>query len=568
MDEREELMALRRLAALEAKAAGQAMPEEKPRATKGGSTLQFGPFDTGIPLSENVNNFLAGVGQNMYALGQGASQFLPGGATRQDVADRRKLDAELLDTKAGKAGSVLSNLLLAAVPGGQTLKGAAMIGGGLGLAQPSTSTAETVSNTLLGAGGGYVGKAAGDKVVQMIGGRRLVRDATQGTQNINVGPGQASASASITANPQATVRGGSTFGEIGDDVSAGLTEGQRNVLADGKRLGFKTTPGQESGSKVLQQFESKLEAQPVTSGRFFAIKDNNQRTLNRIAAQAIGEKSDDLSDAVIGRAYDRMESVFNSVADDIPRNINPDEFLVRLSGLEQKHDGLLPKGLADMPLVQRYINQVANGQTSGAQLNNLQSQLGKAAQNERLRDPALAQAYRDVQNLILDDIATGLTPQARKVFEDTRQQYGLFATLADNPSLLNPSNGNVSGVNLANRFQRKDRGFATGRNDSDLYNAARFAQAFKPIIGDSGTATRSPLNVLEAVASVPASIATRAYTSSPSISATNSLVNVMRNGAAPDLLSPNQANALMRLLSVGGGTAGAGSAPFLFGNPQ
>jgi hypothetical protein len=65
----------------------------------------------------------------------------------------------------------------------------------------------------------------------------------------------------------------------------------------------------------------------------------------------------------------------------------------------------------------------------------------------------------------------------------------------------------------------KDRlGFLFGRKSSPMYTAARFAQAFKPIVGDSGTATRSALpSPTDFVLSLPFNLATKAYASNPTI---------------------------------------------------
>lgn len=574
MNEREELEALRRLAQLEAKAKAKAKgapaPERPMDAAAGGSTLRFGPLDTRIPISENVNNFLAGAGQNIHGLLTGASQYLPGGATREDVAEQRRLDADLDKRKAAQAGSLVSNLALAFIPGAGTARGAAAIGAGIGALRPSTSTTETLGNVALESGGAYVGQVVGNRLAQIISGRGAALPATTRTtanQTVNVGPSNAGASAVVNATPNVTVRSNpNAMVSVGDDVSAGLTDAQRTAQARAAQQGFRTTPGQSSGSRVLQQLEAKLESQPVTSGPFFDIKSNNQRLLNRRMAESIGEQADELSPAVLDAAYTRMADVFDSVADDIPRAVDPDRFLQRLSQVEADNEGMLTQGLMDNPLVRRYFTLAANGQPTGAQLNNLQSQLGKAAQSMRMTDPAQAQALREVQHLILDDIGAGLAPEARATFSQARDQYRYLSMLADKPNTLNPGTGHVSGPNLANTLQRTDRtGYSLGRNDSPLYDAVRFSKAFPAVVGNSGTATRMPMNMLETALSIPMNLATRAYTSTPSIAVTNSLANVMEQGVAPNSMSPTNANALRRLLGAAGGAAGAGSTPYILG---
>lgn len=571
MNEREELEALRRLAQLEAKAKGQAAPEPKNDAASGGSTLQFGPFDTGIPLSEDVNNVVTGMGQMLSNTGQGISQFLPGGATRADVAERRRLDADLNKRKAATVGNVLMGLPMAFLPAAGTVRGAAAIGGALGLSQPSVSTTETLGNAALGAAGGAAGQMVGNRLAQLMGGRSALAPTrstsnTTSNQSVNIGPASSRASSNVTANPQVSARS-SQFIPVGDDISAGLTSAQESALAAGRRLGMRTTPGQATGSKVLQQMEAKLESQPASSGTFFDIKRNNAQTLNRSVAAEMGEIADDISPDVLDRAYNRMADVFNSVADDLPRPVDPDRFLAGLSRVEAENEGMLSQSLMDNPLVQRYFTLASSGQPTGAQLNNLQSQLGKAAQSKRMTDPAQAQALREVQNLILDDIGRGLSPEAEAAFREARSQYRVFSMIADKPNILNPSTGTISGPNLASTLQRTDRtGFALGRNQSPMYDAARFAQAFKPLVGDSGTATRSPLNMLELAASVPINMGTRAYASTPGVNVANTLTTIMRDGVAPNSMSPTNANALRRLLGLSGGAAGVSATPLVFGN--
>lgn len=536
-------------------------PMERPDAASGSYNLRVGPLDTGVQMSENVGNFLAGAGQNLQGLLTGLSQYLPGGATRQEVANQRTLDADLNNRKAGVAGNLLSNVPLALLPGGATAKGATMTGLGLGLMQPSASSTETVGNAALGAAGGRAGHWVGGKVSQLIAGRGATPHASA-----NVGPSNASATANVTATPTINVRNTAGPVPVGPDPSAGLTLAQREAMGPGVRLGMRMTPGQATGSKVLQQVEAKLESQPITSGTFFDIKNNNQRVLNRAVANEMGENADNLAPSVLDDIYSRMETNFDAAADNVTRAIDPDDFLARLARIEQEYDGLLPSSLADLPLVRRYFDLTARGAT-GEQLHHIQSQLGKLAQSSRTSDPQLAGALRDVQRMALDDMAEGLAPDVGAAFNAARKQYRTYATTVDKPAVLNPGPGNVSGPNLANALQRSDRtGYALGRNHSDMYDAARFSKAFQALVGDSGTATRSPNNMFEAAVAIPMNVMTRAYTSQPAVNTAVGVSNALNNGLFPNSLSPTQANAMIRALGLTGALGGVESAPLVFGN--
>lgn len=104
--------------------------------------------------------FLAGVGKGMTDVARGVGQMV-GAVDREDVAASRKNDAALMDTGAGFAGNLAGSVAALAptvfIPGANTMAGAALIGAGTGLAQPSTSTKETLTNVGIG---GAIGPAA------------------------------------------------------------------------------------------------------------------------------------------------------------------------------------------------------------------------------------------------------------------------------------------------------------------------------------------------------------------------------------------------------------------------
>jgi len=115
---------------------------------------------------------------------------LTGNASPEEVADRRRLDAPLMDTAAGFGGNVLGQIGMALAPGGavaglgkaagaaglartgnalskagaaamapNTIKGAAALGLGFGVAQPAVDGGERAVNALAGGAGGAGGQA-------------------------------------------------------------------------------------------------------------------------------------------------------------------------------------------------------------------------------------------------------------------------------------------------------------------------------------------------------------------------------------------------------------------------
>lgn len=440
----------------------------------------------------------------------------------------------------GAAGPMLPAPILT---GARTMAGRAAQGGGVGALASQTAPIENAEDfarqntvqTVVGAGLGALftpvaelGISGANKLAELFRQQRPVIS----TAPLSVASSQATVSGAGTVTGKG---GGYTFGTVGQDRSAGLTAEQRSLAKWWTEQGGKMTPGQASGSKALQQFEAKLESQPMTSGPFNEIKDANQELLNKIAAKALGQRANALDAPILGKVHDRLSDEFKRAADKFERPINPDDFLNTIGTIEQQYEGLLPSALADNPLVKRAINFAANGKATGEQLHELQSRLGKAALNE-MTSPSgnrqVGMALYDVQEYMLDLLKSGMSKTAAAKFNEARSQYRTLMLLTGRTNVINPSTGNVNGVALASLLQGKDKtGFTFGKNNSELYDAARFAQAFKPIVGDSGTATRSALpGPTDFVLSLPFNLTTRAYLSQPSQSMLRGMTAAQQRG--------------------------------------
>lgn len=118
----------------------------------------------GAASESGLVNFAAGIGKGMTDIGQGLGQMV-GLYDRKDVAEKRRLDADLMATGAGQAGSIAGQVATALptmfIPGVNTVLGGGAVGAGLGLVQPSESTKETGQNMALGGIGGSAGVLLG-----------------------------------------------------------------------------------------------------------------------------------------------------------------------------------------------------------------------------------------------------------------------------------------------------------------------------------------------------------------------------------------------------------------------
>jgi hypothetical protein len=372
-------------------------------------------------------------------------------------------------------------------------------------------------------------------------------------------PSTAGAQVNVTTTPTATgTGGGSTLGAVGPDTSAGLTAAQQAILTRGKQMGFRTTPGQETGSRSLQQMEARMESSPFTSGPFNTLKAENQKILNRSTAQAIGVNADELSNPQLAQAQRQISRVYNDVASPEVKRIDGNTIQTGIEIVDRAFEGLTTQPLKTNILVKQFQDLAAKGQASGNELQNLSSKIGKRAKNEMttaMGDRELGSALFQIKEIIDDALAQGLSAEQQAAFQTARANYRNLMTIRSNQGVVNPSTGNVSGLNLASALTRKDpQGFVFGSNQTPMYEAARFAQAFKPIVGDSGTATRSmEVSPLSMMLAAPTNIAARAYTSQPAAN----LARGLQTGIAPGT-DPATQEFLRRMLPITGASGVTG----------
>lgn len=428
------------------------------------------------------------------------------------------------------------------------------VGGGLQpVLEPQDSFAEQKATQvglggLLGAGGGYLG----EKITNILFGRGAAP-----TAGVAGAGAPSSAQATATATPTAQVTGGGVnLGAVTPEAGAALTAAQKAILERGKALGFKTTPAQETGSRSLLQMEARLESSPFTSAPFNAIKAENQKVLNRSTAQAIGVNSDELSNPVLAQAQRQISDVYKKVATPDVRKIDGMTFMNNIDLIDNAFEGLTTQPLKTNVFVKQLQELATKGEASGVQLQNLSSKIGKRAKNEMttaMGDRELGSALFQLKEMVDDALSSGLSKAEQEAFAQARNNYRNLMTIRTSSGVVNPSSGNVSGLNLASALTRKDpQGFVFGANQTPMYEAARFAQAFRPIVGDSGTATRSmeysPLNML---LSMPTNLAARAYTSAPATAAISRATGGA--GLMPNALEQTQLESLRRALPITGG---------------
>lgn len=158
-------------------------------------------------------------------------------------------------------------------------------------------------------------------------------------------------------------------------------------------------------------------------------------------------------------------------------------------------------------------------QVTAKQLGPLSSKLGRAAYKSMTSqggDRDLGKALFALKDHVDDTLEANLSPEGQAAYSKARGEYRNLMHLVSRGNIVNSATGHVNPVALASRLKSADRaGYLFGKNQSSLYNIARFGEAFKPVVGDSGTATRSAnvFNPLEWATGGPANLAMRLYLS-------------------------------------------------------
>lgn len=277
----------------------------------GGSTLQPFGLDTGIPVSQGLNRFLAGAGKATTDIGRGAGQMV-GLESRKDVSNSRALDAPLMRTGAGRAGFITGTavdaLPTAFIPGANTMLGAGAIGAGMGLLQPSASTGETVKNTLLGGAAGPASLLIGRGVGALYQGAKSAieplfrggqeRVAARTLQAFAGGPQEAQQAASSIANAGPTLPGVQpTTAEVANN--AGIAQLERSMRNNPEYLNALTQRNQSNRAAMTGALDQ-IAGTPQGMNAATAARSSTTQPLYQAAAQTVVP-----ADAQLGRLLAR-----------------------------------------------------------------------------------------------------------------------------------------------------------------------------------------------------------------------------------------------------------------------
>jgi hypothetical protein len=417
---------------------GKSLMGEKPTAAAG---MSFG------------EQALAGAGKALTDIGRGARQIAAkvgigdGAAVQAEIDEAKRLDAPLMQTGGGMAGNIGTNVVaalpLAAIPGVNTVAGAAVLGGALGATQPVASDESRLANVGMGAAGGAVGQAV--------------------------------------------------IGRLMKPVQTRISPEKAALAAQAEAAGIPLDAAQRTGSKALKSVDAALDSYPFTAGRQAAKKGAQQQSFNRAVLRTIGVDADKATPDVLSAARKSISDEFDRIAGQSTVKLD-DDFLSALTKVDGKQASMVPSLRSPKvgSLVDDFLDLMSAGKIEGRAYQDMRSALGKQSKDAfGSGNSSLGQALKDIRNA-LDDAAGRSIPDAeKKAWDQARQQWGnlkVVEKIAGRPS-MGAAEGDLSATALWTAVRQSNpKQFVYG--SSELGNLAKVGQAFLKPMPSSGTSER------------------------------------------------------------------------------
>jgi hypothetical protein len=409
-----------------------------------------------------TEKFLAGMGKSVVDTGRGLKQIgaelghLVGlvsdetlARVQEEIDEAKRLDAPLMDTGAGMAGNIIGHgataLLTAPIPGANTLKGATLVGSGLGASQPVASDESRLANTALGAAGGFGGQAVGKAV-----------------------------------------------GRVTRPVQRELDPATQQLANKAKAAGITLNAAQQTGSKPLKTIDTVLDNLPFTADSQAAKKGAQRAAWQRAVLKEAGEDADVATPDVMGNIKDRVGGEFGRLTAtyDLPVD---NRLLTELANIEAKYGRRLSTN--QRQIVQSYIDDLTSAPSMpGTVYQDARSMLDKQARGLKNSDPFTSGILKEIRNS-LDNamdrtIRASGNPDDMRAWQQARKQWMVMRTTE---RAADATQGNISPAKFFNELRRKDpNAVVYGQGPQDVADLARIGQTFiREQIPDSGTAQRT-----------------------------------------------------------------------------
>lgn len=427
--------------------------------------------------SSGFQNFAAGAGKAIVDTGRGLKQLAiegsdfftgsdRGDAYRQEIDEVKRRDAALLGSRGGLLGNIAGNIGVALAPGAALSRAGATASLGRTLLNPQTIRAGATKGAALGA-------------LQPVG--------TEDSRAVNtlIG-GSLGGSATGVSN---------AIGRVAQPVKKALSPVDERAVKTLKDAGVSLDAAQLSGSERLRQAKRFLTDNPLTAQGQVEQAEKTASSFTRAALKTIGEGADSADEQVLGRAVNRIGSVFDDVASKNPVKVDQ-RLLDKLVEIQGRAAGTLETPQA--AVVAKQVDEVIAKATKGDLID------GKAYQNIKSNldlignspQPGLKFFSGQLRSALDDALERSASPADVARLRTARTQYRNYLAIEKAVD----ASGNISPARVFNAQNVKAyggrRALATGRNQTDLMKLAKAGKRIIPErMPNSGTTPRGLLQL-------------------------------------------------------------------------
>lgn len=440
-----------------------AQPKEQSTDMFSGQTLQVGPVETGIPLSPEATQFLAGAGGRFadipLALQSIKERIGLGGdaeAISAEVERKRQIDEALKATTAGQLGGIATDIAVGLPLGGATLKGAALAGAAMEATKPLTAEESYTEALAKGAATGAI-----------------VQGAISGLAK----------SAKAVAN------------RFSEEAASEAAKRYQTLTKEG----FDPDISQIFDKPFLDSVKSRLMSLPFTANKQAEVAVKQLKNFNKRVLQTAGIDADMATPEVIDKGFDTLGKKFNDLIDTTDKIKIDQKALNNLAQIAQDASNQVTSDKAGLILrqIDDIQNRIGAGDTiSGESYKALRTTLNNLGRTWR-KNQNMSDASPFMGRLVstLDDAVGDTFGGAKQeAWRKARSEYAALSTIANSNAI--DEFGIISGNKLYTAVRNSDKkAFVRGKR-GELGRVALIGKQLQNKIPDSGTAQNTAMQNL------------------------------------------------------------------------
>jgi hypothetical protein len=262
---------------------------------------------------------------------------------------------------------------------------------------------------------------------------------------------------------------------------------QSKAIEQAAKGGMRITPGQATGSKMLQRAEAPMQS----AGMLDPLRDANQELIQGQVSKALGQQAVDLSEAGLGRTADDIGAKF-AAGLDIPSPVDVgEEAIKRLRNITQ-----------DSP----FIEFPANVQTmTGKQYGQVRSQLAAVARAEAksaMKTPGKLEYVGETIEQFDEAFLARANPDQAALLKQAREQWRNLMAVERGQALTPDGYVNPKSLRSAinqtwgKTSRRAKYGRVSPETQAMMEGASsQSSRELSSVVGDSGTASRLGLGL-------------------------------------------------------------------------